>query len=191
MQTRGNLHPIECSVTSHNDLQRAVDYISERDGHINLLVNNAGISTPNLEPHTQRPSPKWDISRVRDYWFNKSSEDYAKVFETNTTATLMTTFAFLELLDKGNKYSQSQAHASNGNGPAGRAEYVRSQVVALGSVGGFGRDNSAFIYGASKAGTIHMMKNLGTYLIPWKIRVNVIAPGCKHLLPLLIGNPVA
>jgi NAD(P)-dependent dehydrogenase (short-subunit alcohol dehydrogenase family) len=179
-------------VTSHDDLQRAVDYISEREGHINLLVNNAGISTPNLEPHAQRPTPRWEVSRVREYWFNKSFEDYAKVFETNTTASLMTTFAFLELLDNGNKHSQSQAKACNGHGSSGKADFVRSQVVGLGSVGAFGRDNSAFIYGASKAGTVQMMKNLGTYLIPWRIRVNAIAPGCKCLLPfLLIGNRVA
>ena len=54
-QRFGNIHPIQASVTSHDDLQRAVDYITAQDGHINLLINNAGIATPNLGPHAPRP----------------------------------------------------------------------------------------------------------------------------------------
>lgn len=106
----------------------------------------------------------------------------------------MVTFAFLELLDKGNKVRNAGAcppiSQMNGNGAAHVAtnrQHVRSQVVTVSSVGGFGRDNSAFIYGASKAGTTQMMKNLATYLVPWRIRVNVIAPGCMfHVFMSLI-----
>ena len=186
----GTVHPLQCSVTSPADLQAAVDAITRSDGHINLLINNAGIATPNLGPHASRPTPKWDIARVRDYWFAKSFEDYAAVLETNTTAALQSTFAFLGLLDAGNKVRaeremekkkrEEAAGGSGGNGGGGSPpSYVRSQVITMSSVGGFGRDNSAFIYGASKAGVTHMMKNLATYLVPWKIRVNVVAPGCK------------
>ncbi|KAF3385432.1 Gluconate 5-dehydrogenase [Penicillium rolfsii] len=179
-----NIHPLQGSITSHTELQSAVDHINTQDGYINLLINNAGISTPNLGPHNTRPTPKWDIVKVRDYWFQKSFEDYAAVFETNTTAALMVTFAFLELLDKGNKVRAAGAGSpgalTNGNGIANGGTsrpYIRSQVITVSSVGGLGRDNSAFIYGASKAGTTHMMKNLATYLAPWRIRVNIAAPG--------------
>ncbi|KAK4500133.1 hypothetical protein PRZ48_008319 [Zasmidium cellare] len=170
---------LQCSVNSTEELQRAVDFIHQTDGRINLLINNAGIATPNLEPHQARPQPKWDIKKVRDFWFSKKFSDYAAVLETNTTAALQTTFAFLELLDKGNKFRERQEAAAKSNGKVFRGPYTytRSQVLTLSSVGGFGRDNSAFIYGASKAGTTHMMKNLATYLIPWHIRVNVLAPG--------------
>lgn len=142
---------------------------------MNLVVNNAGISTPNLGSQRSRPNAKWDVSAMRNYWFNKPSfEDYAKVLEANTTAPLMVTFAFLELLDKGNQVRAEQAKEN------GSKDFIRSQVIMVSSVGGFGRDNSAFIYGASKAGTTQMTKNLSTYLMPWKIRANVIAPGCKY-----------
>jgi len=176
----GNVVPLQCSVTSHADLQAAVDTITQADGHINILINNAGIATPNLGSHATRPTPKWDISKVRDYWFNKSFSDYAAVLETNTTAALQTTFAFLGLLDAGNKVrAESEKAKHDAAGTRGPPSYVRSQVITMSSVGGFGRDNSAFIYGASKAGVTHMMKNLATYLVPWKIRVNIVAPGCK------------
>ena len=185
-QQFGNIHPIQASVTSHEDLQKAVDHVTEQDGYVNLLINSAGIATPNLGPHATRPNAKWEVGKVRDYWFRKSFADYAAVLETNTTAALQATFAFLELLDQGNKVREQQAvaeaaaraNASRGGAPATPRPYVRSQVIGVSSVGGFGRDNSAFVYGASKAGTTHMMKNLATYLIPWKIRVNVVAPGC-------------
>ncbi|OAA45081.1 short chain dehydrogenase/reductase [Cordyceps fumosorosea ARSEF 2679] len=173
----GSIVPLQCSVTSKEELQRAVDHIAAQDAKIHLLINNAGIATPNLEPHPQRPNPKWDVKRMRDFWFNKAFEDYAALFETNTTAALQTSFAFLELLDKGNQARQAEMEAARGPSYHGPHDFVRSQIIAMSSVGGFGRDNSAFCYGASKAGTTHMMKNLSTYLIPWKIRVNVVAPG--------------
>ena len=174
----------------HPFTEAAVDAITRSDGHINLLINNAGIATPNLGPHASRPTPKWDIARVRDYWFAKSFEDYAAVLETNTTAALQSTFAFLGLLDAGNKVraeremekkKREEAAGGSGGGGGGGSppSYVRSQVITMSSVGGFGRNNSAFIYGASKAGVTHMMKNLATYLVPRKMRVNVVAPGCK------------
>lgn len=177
MQTFGNICPVQCNITSKDDLQKAVDYIANEDGYVTLLVNNAGISTPNLGPQATRPTPKWDVAAVRKYWFDKSFADYANVLETNTIAPLQVSFAFLELLDQGNKVRADQAKAN------GRRDYVRSQVVMLSSVGAFGRNNSAFIYGASKAGTAQMTKNLSTYLAPWKIRANVIAPGCEHFSP--------
>ena len=92
----------------------------------------------------------------------------------------MVSFAFLELLDKGNKQREAKEKDARLNGARrGPSLYIRSQIIAVSSIGGFGRDGSAFIYGASKSGTIQMMKNLSTYLIPWKIRVNVVAPGCE------------
>jgi NAD(P)-dependent dehydrogenase (short-subunit alcohol dehydrogenase family) len=183
----GHVVPRQCSVTSPEDLQKTVDAIEQADGYINLLINNAGIATPNLEGHAARPNAKWDVKKMRDFWFNKTFKDYAAVFETNTTAVLQTTFAFMELLDKGNKVRAEKEKAkAKAGGARGPPSYVRSQVVAMSSVGGFGRDNSAFIYGASKAGTTHMMKNLATYLVPWKIRVNIVAPGCKWTLRSLL-----
>ncbi|EFE33240.1 short chain dehydrogenase/reductase family protein [Trichophyton benhamiae CBS 112371] len=174
--TYGNIYPLQCDITSKDDLETAVERIASEDGFVNLVVNNAGISTPNLGPQRTRPNAKWSITDLRNYWFSKPSfEDYARVLEANTTAPLMVTFAFLELLDRGNRVRAEQAKANGG-----RSDYVRSQVIMVSSVGGFGRDNSAFIYGASKAGTTQMTKNLSTYLTPWKIRANVLAPGYFH-----------
>ena len=112
--------------------------ISEAKGYINLLVNNAGVATPNLEPHPRRPTAKWDIAKVRNFWFQKKFSDYATVFETNTTSALMVTMGFLELLDKGNKVREAkeQEEKATSGQKGGPSRYVRSQVLTLSSVGG-------------------------------------------------------
>lgn len=175
------MHPIQCSVTSHDDLQKAVAIIQDEEGYINLLVNNAGISTPNLGPPNSRPGPGWSLARVRDYWFTRSFEDYGAVMQTNTIANLIVSFAFVELLDQGNKLAEAEAARKPDSNPATAKmrNWVSSQIITTSSIGGFGRDHAAFIYNASKAATTHMMKQLATYLVPYGIRSNVIAPGCK------------
>ncbi|KAF0330098.1 short chain dehydrogenase reductase [Colletotrichum asianum] len=55
---------------------------------------------------------------------------------------------------------------------------VRSQVIATSSIGSFNRKITAgFAYGASKAATTMMLKVLATYLVPYRIRANVLCPG--------------
>lgn len=106
---------------------------------------------------------------IRDYYFNyRPTSVWSQCLETNINAVFSTTMAFLELLDAGNKRRDKQAPTS--------------QVIAIGSVGGLNRFTDSFIYNASKAGVMHMMKNLGGFLVPHDIRTNVIAPGCTSNL---------
>ncbi|RSL96105.1 hypothetical protein CEP52_011678 [Fusarium oligoseptatum] len=54
----------------------------------------------------------------------------------------------------------------------------RSQVIATSSIGSFNRKITAgFAYGTSKAATTLMLKILATYLVPYRIRANVLCPG--------------
>lgn len=163
------MHPIVCDVTSKAQLQLAVDRITQETGHINLLVCNAGMAPPQYET---QPSDTSSIQEVREYYFNTLQvEDHTATFHLNTIAVLLTTFAFLELLDAGNKVNEA-----NGN------LLPKSQVVTVGSAGGFFRGYGDFVYNASKAATTHMMKHMATALVPWDIRCNVIAPGCEFTL---------
>ncbi|KAE9370515.1 short chain dehydrogenase/reductase [Stipitochalara longipes BDJ] len=162
--SRSNIYPIVCDVTSKEHLQLAVDKITQETGHINLLICNAGMATPQYETH---PTETSSIQEVREYYFNTLQvEEHAAAFNLNTTAVLLTTFAFLELLDAGNKVNE-----------AANASLPRSQVVTVSSAGGFFRGYGDFVYNATKAATTHMMKHMATALVPWDIRCNVIAPG--------------
>lgn len=132
-------------------------------GYINLLVCNAGIAPPQYSP---QPTQTSTIQEVREHYFNTLPvEDHASVFNVNSIGVFLTTFAFIELLDAGNKKADPSA--------------PKSQVVTVSSAGAFFRAHGDFIYNASKAATTHMMKHLATALIPWDIRSNIIAPGCE------------
>jgi len=86
----------------------------------------------------------------------------------NTSGVYLCVSAFLELLAEGNKKNNVEQ---------------LSQVIAITSVGAFNRVPLAgFAYGASKAGTTHMMKQLATALVPYDIRSNMIAPGSMCFL---------
>lgn len=157
------MYPVVCDVASKSQLQAIVDQIAKEQGYINLLVNNAGRDTAVPIP---KPTPKSTIQEVRDYYFKTLQDsDLVAVFSLNTIAVFNTTFAFLELLDAGNK-----AHT----------DQPRSQVVTVSSAAAFFRGYTDFIYNSSKAATTHMMKHLATALVPWNIRSNLIAPGCTY-----------
>ena len=106
------------------------------------------------------------VAEIRDYYFNyRPQAVWTDTLETNVAAVFTTSMAFLELLDAGNKRREKGLPTS--------------QIIYIGSVGGLNRFTSSFVYNASKAAVHHLMKNLGTFLVPFDIRTNVIAPGCK------------
>ncbi|KAI2094528.1 hypothetical protein LOZ35_003717 [Ophidiomyces ophidiicola] len=152
--------PVECDVTSKESLQKAVEKITQDAGYINLLWCNSGTSGPE--------SPELNSSSSLDEFieanWKHSVEEYAETFKVNTAGFWYTAIAFLKLLHLGNE-------RSNGG--------CRSQIIGTCSTLGFGRfaATGRFAYGQSKASQTHMMKQLSTHLVPYKIRVNMVAPG--------------
>ena len=111
------------------------------------------------------------MSEFRDYYFNYRPIDvWMQTLETNVAAVFTTSVAFLELLDVGNKRREKGKPTS--------------QIISLGSIGGLTRFTPSFIYNASKAAVHHMMKNLGAHFVPFDIRTNIIAPGCKQRIAI-------
>ncbi|KAK5137211.1 hypothetical protein LTR08_000716 [Meristemomyces frigidus] len=161
----GHIIPVQGSTTSHDDLQRVVDQITKETGYIDLLVNNAGMTTFDSSADARpMPNAQSSVSEVRDYFFNyRPQQVWTDTLETNVSAVFTTSMAFLELLDAGNKRRAKDAPTS--------------QIISIGSVGGLNRFTTSFVYNASKAAVHHLMKNLGTFFVPFDIRTNVIAPG--------------
>lgn len=120
-------------------------------------------SGPNPRPV---PDAESTVTELRDYYFNyRPASVWRDVLDTNLASVFTASMAFLELLDAGNKK---------------RAKHLpTSQIITVGSVGGMSRYTTGFVYNASKAGVHHLMKNLGATLVPFDIRTNVVAPGCK------------
>ncbi|KAJ4124410.1 hypothetical protein NW754_000107 [Fusarium falciforme] len=154
-----NVIPVQCDVTSRDNLKAAVAFIEKDVGYINLLVANSGISGP-----SGNVPPGANIAQLQETLFDIPMEDFTNTYHVNCTAVFYTTIAFLGLLDEGNKKSNYQGG--------------RSQVIATSSIGSFNRKITAgFAYGTSKGATTLMMKILATYLVPYRIRANVLCPG--------------
>ncbi|CAG8298005.1 unnamed protein product [Penicillium salamii] len=154
-----NVVPVQCDITNQQDLKAAVTLIEKDVGYINLLVANSGIGGP-----SGSAAPQASISQVQDVLFSIPMEEFTNTFHVNSTGVFYTIVAFLSLLDAGNNDKTYQ------NG--------RSQVIATSSIGGFHRKITAgFAYSISKAATTMLMKVLATYLVPYRIRANIICPG--------------
>ncbi|KAJ5569236.1 short chain dehydrogenase reductase [Penicillium hetheringtonii] len=154
-----NITSVQCDVTDQDALKSAVAFIEKDAGYINLLVANSGIPGPSGSVPVGS-----GIAQLQDTLYNIPMSEFTNTFHVNCTAVFYTTIAFLALLDAGNKDKTYQSG--------------RSQVIATSSIGSFNRKVTAgFAYGVSKAATTMMMKVLATYLVPYRIRANVLCPG--------------
>jgi NAD(P)-dependent dehydrogenase (short-subunit alcohol dehydrogenase family) len=164
-----NIIPVVGDVTSKEVLSSIVSTIQSEIGYINVLIANSGT----LGPQASVPiTPSSTIADFQKAFGDTSFEEFADTFTLNTVAVWYTIVAFIGLLDAGNK--------------KGNVEQ-KSQVIATSSIGGFNRlTPGGYAYGQSKAATTHMMKQLATGLVPFGIRSNVIAPGCKSPFVLVV-----
>lgn len=154
--------PLQGDVTNRNDLLKIVEQIQTEVGYINLLVANSGIAGPSGDVPTGA-----SIAQLQKTLLDIPMEEFTNTYHVNCTSVFYTAIAFLGLLDQGNKVSNYQGG--------------RSQIIATSSIGSFNRKITAgFAYGTSKASTTLMLKILATYLVPYRIRANVLCPGSKH-----------
>ncbi|KAM0413819.1 hypothetical protein ACHAPD_007060 [Fusarium lateritium] len=153
-----NVVPIQCDVTNRENLKATTRVIEDEVGYINLLVANSGIAGP-----SGNVPPNATIAQVQDVLLDTPMEEFTNTYHVNCTAVFYTAIAFLHLLEKGNE-----------SGYQGD----RSQLIATSSIGSFNRKITAgFAYGTSKAATTMMLKVLATYLVPYRIRANILCPG--------------
>lgn len=154
-----NIIPVVGDVTDKSSLLSIAEQIKQETGYVNLVCCNSGIMGSPM-PFKPGEVPAAEFAKAG----LDRSEDWERSFATNTTAVPMCTFAFMELLDLGNKKGNC----------AGR----KSQVLVTSSIAGYLRvPGSNLSYGSSKAAATHMVKHLAGTLVPYNIRVNGIAPG--------------
>lgn len=158
--------PLQGDVTSKDSLASMAEKVASEQGYINVLFANSGIigvPAGRLLNARSGVGPKVSVQEFKRAMWEPSMEDFTQAFHVNVTGVFYTSVAFLELLDAGNK--------------AGNITQ-KSNIIVTSSIAGFARALSAgFAYGASKAGTTHLVKMLATYFGDWKIRVNAVAPG--------------
>lgn len=156
----GEIIPITADITDKQAVEQLVQQISQREQYLDILINNAGISSQTqTTEHT-------DAQQLRRSLFEETADvaEWDRVYRTNVTQLFLTTTAFLPLLQKGSERERGWS----------------STVVNISSISGIVKvSQHHFAYNASKAAAIHLTKMLAHEVQSsnLRIRVNNIAPG--------------
>jgi len=157
-----NVTPLQGDVSSRESLDTLVSLVEADEGHLNLLVCNAGIGGPQVKS----PQPGTTLDDWRAQQLVVPMEEFERTFQVNTTAVWYTAMTFLKLLDNGNKKGNLEQ---------------KSQIIVTSSIGGFNRKApGGWAYGQSKAAVNHLVKQLGVTLTHWDIRYDLLLPYKKR-----------
>jgi NAD(P)-dependent dehydrogenase (short-subunit alcohol dehydrogenase family) len=161
-QSGGSIIGIQMDVTSKDSIKATVKQISEKEKFVNLLVNNAGVSSKNFGDGF----PKGSIQEISDKLFAEQNfDDWLSIYHVNVASCYFASIAFLPLLCAARDHGYPEA----GN------------ILIISSVSGITKEsqNGQFSYNASKAGAISLTEQLAFELKrpEIEVRVNTIAPG--------------
>jgi len=155
---RGQLIPVQADCTDKASIENLVNEIAKNENHVDVLVNNAGVSlgTSTVEKGDE------SAQALKDELWNESLSDWETVYRTNVIGYFFTSSAFLPLLS------------------AAAREGHTGTVINTSSMSGITRTSQHhFKYNVSKGATIHLTKLLAQeFRRPGvQVRVNSIAPG--------------
>lgn len=159
----GSIVAIQMDCTDKQSIQAGVKQIQEKEKFVNLLVNNAGITSVNWGPSGM---PKGDAKAVSEAMFdNQTFQDWTSVYTINVASYYFTSVAFLPLLVAAKEHGFPES----------------GSILNVSSISGITKDsqNGQFSYNASKAATISLTEQLALELKcpDLEIRVNTLAPG--------------
>ncbi|KAG1752507.1 uncharacterized protein EDB91DRAFT_1234529 [Suillus paluster] len=133
---KGKLVPVTSDITSKDSIKQPVQEISKQEDHINLLVNNAGISEGTGDVEKGDESAKYLSTEL----FREDPVSWENVYRTNVIGCFFMTTAFLPLLHA-TSHSNSQHTGS---------------VINISSISGITRTTQHhYKYNVSKAAVIH------------------------------------
>jgi len=157
----GQIIPIQADISKKADVAKLYDEISSKEKQLDILINNAGISTGTF--NTEAGSAE-ELKKALFDNEKATYEDWSSIFSTNVSQLYFMTTAFLPLLQKA---SESQHGWS-------------ASVINISSISGQVKTTQHHPqYNASKAAAIHLTRMLAHEIQSsgLKIRINDIAPG--------------
>lgn len=165
--------PMVGDVSSKSSLADVLKSVTNEHGvkELDVLICNSGISGPTVDVRDPKTSePLSSIDELSKNMLAPDEHDITNTYHVNLTGVHLTVGTFLPLLDAANKARSKQS--------VGEPFKPRPQIITTSSIGGLNRSPMANLsYGPSKAGVIHLTKQLATVLVPYDIRANTIAPG--------------
>lgn len=170
----GQIIPIQADVTNKDDIKRLYSEISKNEPHLDILINNAGISTVTMKTEASSAEEmKKNMFDLEESTF----QDWDDVYRTNVSANFFMSTAFLPLLSKASENTKGWS----------------STIVNISSISGQVKTSQHHPqYNASKAATIHLTRMLANHIAEngIKIRVNSIAPGKSNHSSMSPANHV-
>ncbi|SLM40768.1 short chain dehydrogenase reductase family [Lasallia pustulata] len=157
----GQIVPIVGNIADKQDIKRLVKELSSKEKHLDILINNAGISGANQSPEGKTPE---EFSKNLFDPENATFEDWETTYRTNVAQIYFMTTAFLPLIAKAAEHQRGYA----------------GTVINTTSISGITKNaQSHFSYNASKGAANHLTKMLASEIVNagFKVRINAIAPG--------------
>ncbi|MCJ1317626.1 hypothetical protein MMC15_002951 [Xylographa vitiligo] len=157
----GEIIPLVGDITSKNSIKQLVKEIESKEKHLDILINNAGISS-NTQTVEAKTAEEMSKNLFDDE--NATFEDWTDPYRTNVAQVFFMTTAFLPLIAKATEHQ----HGYSGT------------VINITSISGLVKSSQHhFSYNASKGAAIHLTKLLASEVANngVKVRINSIAPG--------------
>ncbi|KIK67814.1 hypothetical protein GYMLUDRAFT_36593 [Collybiopsis luxurians FD-317 M1] len=96
----GSLIPLQMDVTDEESIKKSVQTLSEKEGKLDILINNAGTNVPANQPdHTTKGLEYFKQGKLP--YELETFEGWSYMFRLNTFAPFFVTTAFMDLLIKG------------------------------------------------------------------------------------------
>lgn len=183
------LTAISCDVVDQRSVKEAVERIQKETGYVDVLINNAGVLGPTNGGSLYKAN---SIEEMRDAMLQGfDGNEWDTALKINAQAVIGVSAAFLPLLEAANTRRGWAAGKVEGDGNprkqdtsalekigANKDDDRMAHIITTTSVASFMRYCTAGLaYNASKSAAAHLSKMMASFLAPWGIRSNVIAPG--------------
>ncbi|KAK0659377.1 putative short-chain type dehydrogenase/reductase y4vI [Lasiodiplodia hormozganensis] len=156
-----NLSSAICDLRNADEIRKTItDAAKFLGGHIDVLINNASIATPQWK----------DGKTMLDA---STLGEWRAYVDTNLTAPFAVSQAALP-------YMRCDANAANADAARHDARHIAGPgpcIVHVGSFRAHQSDPNQEGYAATKAGQLGLMHSMAVSCEPWGIRVNLVAPG--------------
>ncbi|KAK1990459.1 short chain dehydrogenase [Colletotrichum falcatum] len=158
----GEIVALQADVTSKSDIDRLFSEIESReDGRLDVLVNNAGVSSGSVEVESDGAA---DMSATLFSSDSSTFDDWTDTYRTNVAGAFFVAARALPLLQR-----STEAHPG-----------WSGTVINISSISGLIKSSQHhFSYNASKAAAAHVNRMLAAEAAAngVRVRVNSIAPG--------------
>ncbi|PWN47999.1 short chain dehydrogenase [Violaceomyces palustris] len=157
----GSISYIAGDLSSKEGIKKIVEAYEAKEPYLDVLVSNAGI----LRDGPHKDVDKNDKDNIQKALWDDEWDSWSDTLNVNTTSVFFTSVAFTPALSRASPQTMREA------GPC---------IIVTTSIAAWSKSRdlpASHSYGVSKLGAEKVANVLNARLMPFKIRVNTLAPG--------------